>query len=624
MDIISLDGQIYVQLSFLKKYGVNEQSVMNGMNRNRKNKTRYFEHLTDPNDKRIKWILYESISPQLKTKHELPHEDHLNKNLKQYEQSKIEDFISMQLHSACERGYQAFLKHYNELFFDPELIRSYAITHAVFHQIKQMHCFEIPINKIFRAYRKIDGLIFETDSLKSFYAKLKKFQQYGSEAFVHRSLGKTKNSRKLTDAHLKEIKKYYSDPKQLSYSTIHERVNNWAVLNGYSEVSVGTVKRILSDPYIQNQCKTRRNGKDWERYYFNPFKLREEPKYNGESWQLDGSRLQIPYLENDNRPAFLQLFVIMDVHSRKIVGYSTGKTENHTLVISAIKMAVKNTGYLPFEMVTDNSSCFKHERFKRLEEYISIYGTNFRRCSPDSPREKAHVERFFSTFQTVICKGKDGYIGEGIKSKREEGRPAKEMIRQALNSNNLRPKKELELLVDELIKEYNAKKTNTKRESPDICFLLAKMDRSIVKISESQFALMFWDRVQEYRIRNSMILLSEGSSRNNQFQYIIHEMDWRYRLNGTTALVCYQKEDRSRIKLFDKNEKFLLELSRSHKLESASRATTKSPEKSKADSIEPKPKKDRIRPKRIPSKNQLYKVPASMDKFLIKNKGTDE
>lgn len=626
MDIISLDGDIYVQLSFLKKYEVNEQSVMNGMNRNRKKQTRYFEHFTDPVDKRIKWIRYESISPQIKDNCKLPSQDQLNEILEQEKRYKTENFITLQLNSACERGYQPFLNHYIDLFFDPHLIRAYAKTHAVFHQIQQMRGFEFPLNKIFSVYRKLEGLIIETDSLKFFYAKLKRFQQYGHEALIHRSLGKTKNNRKLTEAHINEIRKQYSDRKQYSCTTIHENVNHWAILNGYSELSLSTIKKVLADPLTQNKCKPYRNGKDWERYNFNPFRLREEPKHNGESWQLDGSRLQIPYLENDNRPAFLQLFVVMDVHSRKIVGYSTGKTENHTLVAKALKMAVKTTGYLPFEMVTDNGSCFKHEKFKRLEEYISIYGSNFRRHKPDSPREKAYVERFFSTFQTVICKGKDGYIGEGIKSKREEGRPSREVIKDALNPKNLRTRKELELLVDDLIKEYNAKKTNAKREAPDIRFAVAKMDKSISKISENQFALMFWDRVQEYRIRNSMILLSEGSSRNNQFQYIIHEMDWRYRLNGTSIIVCYQKEDRSRIKLFSENEQFIMDLEYSEpiKIVRRSKQNRKSIHNNEILSDNKKILNDYQDLNQLPRKNQLYKKPATLEVLLIKTKGNDE
>lgn len=428
MDVSILNGEAYVLLSFLKKYSVNEQTVMNGMSRNRKNQTRYFEHIADPKDKRLKWIKYSSITPQIMKAHKLPTQDQIIKSVEQHKVDKTENFISLNLSLAFEEGYKPYLKHYIGLFFDPELVRSYARTHAVFYQIQQMRGFQFSIDKIFKVYRKMEGLVVETDSLKFFYAKLKKFERYSQEAFIHKSLGKTKNNRKISEPMMKKIKELYMDRSQYSYVTIHEKVNYWAILDGYSEISLSTVKKILADPYIQNQCKPYRNGKEWERYNLNPFRLREEPKCNGELWQVDGSRLQFPYMDENNRPGFLQLFVVMDVHSRKIVGYSTGKTENHTLAIDALRKAVETTGYLPFEIVSDNGSCFKHEKFKILEQYIAIFGSNFRRHKPDSPREKAHVERFFSTFQTVICKGKPGYIGEGIKSRREEGRPAKEVL----------------------------------------------------------------------------------------------------------------------------------------------------------------------------------------------------
>ncbi len=414
--------------------------------------------------------------------------------------------------------------------------------------------------------------------------------------------------------------------KQYSYTTIHEKLNNWAVLNGFSEVSLSSVKKILSDPYIQNQCKPYRNGKEWERYNLNPFRLREEPKFNGELWQLDGSRLQFPYLDENNTVSFLQLFVVMDVHSRKIIGFSTGKTENHTLVIQALRNAVETTGYLPFEMVTDNGSCFKHERFKKLEEYISILGTNFRRHKPDSPRDKGHVERFFSTFQTVICKGKMGYIGEGIKSTREEARPSKELLSEAFLRKNIRTRKELEIFAEHLILEYNLKKTNGKREAPNIQFTISKLDKSISKVSDNDFTLMFWERIQEYQIRNSMIILSEGNSRNLQFQYIINDLENRYRLNGTKVIVCYQKSDRSVVKLFDENERFILRIEKSEPIKTVQtkRKTQASIPRIKSLEIKSELKQNQNSNIIKTSKNQLYKTPATFDVLLIKTKGNDE
>ena len=142
-------------------------------------------------------------------------------------------------------------------------------------------------------------------------------------------------------------------------------------MNGYSEVSVSSIKNILADKYIQNQCKPSRNGAEWIKTNLQPFRLREDPTANFELWQLDGSRFQFPYLTEDGKIAFLIFFVVLDVHSRKIIGYSSGKTENHILVKEALSMAVQETGFLPSEIIRDNGGCFRDKKYQKLEEYIS-------------------------------------------------------------------------------------------------------------------------------------------------------------------------------------------------------------------------------------------------------------
>lgn len=624
MEILALDGHIYVQLSFLKKYGLNEQSICNQLSRNRRKLTTYYEHFADSEDKRIKWIRYSTISPDMFQKYKLPSEQQLHNAIETEKLDKLDRLISLKFEHAYREGFRHFLKYYQGFFYEPEVIHQYARNHAVFQQIQQLRSVSVNINKIFAHYKKLDDLIFETDSLKTFYHKLKKFEQYGHEAFIHKSLGKTKNNRKLTNAHLEKIKELYRDKNQWSYKDIQEKLNHWAIANGYSEVSVSVIKKVLADKYIQNQCKPARNGKEWERQFLKPYRLREEPQANGELWQIDGSRLQFPYLDENNRVAFLVFFVVMDVHSRRIIGYSSGKSENHLVVISALRMAMENVRYLPYELVRDSGSCFKHEKYKRLEEHMAALGTSIRVHLPAAPNDKGHIERFVSTFQTVVCKGKPGYMGEGIKSKRESGRPSRDMLQEALKHKNLRTKKELELLLTSLIEEYNNKSTNSARRAPAIRFAAAEIDDAVYKLSENELALMLWERVQEYHVWKSMVLLTEGSARNKQFQYLIHDDDLRLRLNGTKVIVCFQKSDRSRIKLFDENERFITELTHSQQIKTVYRKKENKPSATREEEPLPLIRKNNNAVQPIPDRHQLYKQPATLDVLLVKTKGNDE
>lgn len=623
MEILALDGHIYVQLSFLKRYGVKEGSVCNQLGRNRRELTSYYDHFTDSQDKRIRWIRYSTISPDMFQKHKLPSEQQLHQIIETEKQDKLDRLIALKFDHADREGFKPCIKYYQGYFYEPDVIHQYARNHSVFQQIQQLRGVSVNINKIFAHYQRLDDLVFETVSLKAFYHKLKQFEQCGHEAFIHKSLGKTKNNRKLTEAHLNKIKELFKDKAQWSYRVIQEKLNIWAILNGYSEVSVSTIKKVLADKYIQNQCKPSRNGKEWSKLHIDSFRLREEPESNGELWQMDGSRFQFAYLTEEGRVEFIILFAVMDVHSRKIVGYATDKTENHLVVMAALRMAAETTGYIPSEILRDKGSCFKHVKYKKLEEHIAALGTNIRSHLPNSPNDKGHIESYFSVFQTIVCKGKFGYVGEGIKSKRESGRPSREVILQALKKDNLRSRKELVELLVELIDEYNSMSANPSKKSPSIRFEIAERCEYSYKLSENEIALMFWNRVQEYHVRQSMVLLSEGSFKNKQFQYLIDDDELRLRLNGTIAIVCYQKDDREKIKLFDQNERFITDLQYSKPVKIVYRQKENKPSVSFEGSAPPKPVANSRKVQQLPDKHQLYQTPGTLEVLLIKTKGND-
>ena len=560
MEVFNLDGDIYVTIGFLSKYGLNERSIHNALVKNRSGKSRHYEHIVDAIDHRMRLIKYRTLPKQTIRKYSLPSRHELYEvSDKAVETERLKNLISQHLGYAYERGYLKYQHNYFGIFLDGDLIRSYARTHAIFHAIATLYDFNIQLKDLFKQYCELQFLQFETSSLKSFYRKFKEFKAKGQLAFLHRNLGLTKSGRKITENHKKEIIRLYSLPDQLAGREIHKQINFWAIRNGHDQISLSSLKKIIADPIIQNQSKPSRNGKEWMKRHFDPFFIRKHPEKNGELWELDGSRFQFPYA-TDKGVGFLWFFVVMDIHSRRIVGYSCGKSETHGLVIEAIAQAVLNTGYLPYEMIIDNGSCFNHEKFKLLEENMSfIAGTYVRRHLPKHAQDKAHVERFFSTFQTTVCKGKFGYVGEGIRSKREEGRPSREKLDEFMKSKNLRSEVEIRQLLDELIIEYNALKIHEDRHAPDIAFKIAKFHSDIRYVSENQYALLFSDSIKEYQVRNSCILLSEGN-RSAQFQYIIYDPDLRIRLNGTKVHIRYNRLDRSKIKLFDCNEIFIVEL----------------------------------------------------------------
>lgn len=614
-NIIELGGEVYVLISFLEKYGVSSHTINNGTSRNRRRKTIFYEHFHDSVNKKKIWLKYSSLPIQLLNSHKLPPIQDLMEVVEKEDENKTTDLIRNKLLFAYENGYRKFIKYYLGVFHEKEIVELYARTHSLFSNCLELKQFGIHIKDIFPEYIKFGELQFQTKNIKSFYKKLLDYELNGGQIFIHKNYGSIREKYKLTEKHFSKIEELYRNSKMFTGREIHERLNIWAVKNGYSKVSISAIKNVMVNNEFQNRNRIYRNGDEWKKRIFDPFILREKPEYNGTLWQIDGSRLQIPYL-NKGKPGFLNYFVIHDVHSGKIVGYSLDKSENSNMIVEAIKMAVENCRYTPMEIVSDSTGSFKSTRFTILKEHLSLLGTQFRKHYPENPRDKGQVERFVGSFQTTVCKNIDGYIGEGIKSRRVDARPSNKVIREALKPSNLRSEKELKELFPKLIEKYNNLKINNK-QSPNLIFDISKKDEYAPDVSDNDFSLMFWNRIHEYKIKNSMILITEGSFRKQTYQYIIDDLDLRIRLNQRKVLVCYSKDKRSCIKLFDENENHIIDVKRTMPIPIVFR------KKAKKESRKNQIPDHVVEQKVLPDKNQLYKQPETLDILFIKSKNND-
>lgn len=629
MKPIILNRDLYVPIEFLKEnYQVNEQSIHNGISKYNKGASRYYENIKYVLDKRVVLIKFSTLSPQLIRKYKIPNEDVIVKSIGDQKSDELYVKIKLSLDFAYDHGYKSYQKYYVGNFFDLDLIVSYARTHCLLKTILDLHYnskdYSVEIKKMFPIYQSYELLQFETENLKSFYNKLNEFKNNGYSVLINKNYKCIKSKKKVSVNHVNKIKELFKDKRQFTYREIHYKLNQWAIIKGVSEISISAIKNVITDPIVQNECKPFRNGSEWSKLYLDPYKTRSEVQKNGELWEMDGSRLQIAYINNEGKIAFLWCFVVMDVHSRKIVGYSYGDSENHKGVIDALKNAIATTNYVPQEILIDNGSCYKHQTFKQLELRMKIYGTYFRRHLPGSPRDKGHIERFFSTFQTTICKNESGYIGEGVKSRREDGRPSKTRLNEELHPKNLRSKEQLVKLLGVLIDRYNNLQINEKKLDPTTRFKIAESNYAY-RISENDFAMMFWNKLYDHKIQKSMIVLTEGSYRNNIYNYTIDEEELRYRLNLREVTICYSKENRGVIKIFDENENYITDLSLDKKIDIVM------PRK-KVDVIETKallkelilkkspPTSSRQKQPKINPKNQIYKSDASFEVLLIKNK----
>lgn len=577
-DVFILNEEVVTTIDFLVNYGMNENSIANGLNRNRDGKTNYYHHFPDPYDGRKKLIVYGSLPPQNFRKFNLPIPEQLLMTIEEEKRTSTLDLIRKTMYHAYEVDYIHCIKNFVGHFKEKEVIDTYARTNSVFRSMMTLKANGMEVQLMFPIYQEFTDTTFKCSSLKSFYNKLNRFDKDGFMVFIHKSYRMARSSRKVTDQHLKEIERLFRDTELHSIREIRRRLNIWAVKNGYSELCKTTVQEITSDTHFQNRNRPYRNGKEWLIKNYDSYRDRLEPEFNGTLWQIDGTRLQIAFLGEKGEIVYFQLFVVMDVHSRKIIGYSWDTTENSKLIIEALRMAIETTGYVPREMVRDNGGAFRKKVYQELEEKMTLLGSYIRPHAPQHPQDKAHVERFFGKLQTCILKYIPGYVGEGIKSRRKEGRPPKEILDRINKGIGIHSSSEVHEVIPELIHRYNEFSMNENDYCPRLRYEIAKIDPVAKKVSDHDLARMFWEN-KSMKVRRSMIVMTEESLRRKKFQYIIQHEELRLSWNLKEVNVYFQKNDRSIIKLFDKNDDWITDVKLSPKVLSVRKRITKPSEK---------------------------------------------
>lgn len=146
--------------------------------------------------------------------------------------------------------------------------------------------------------------------------------------------------------------------------------------------------------------------------------------YAGDCWEMDATRVNIVghtvEIEDEKGKKkkvekFLMVVAIRDVHSGDIVGYSFDHSENRRVYTDAIAMAVKNTGYLPFEIITDRFPGHNTIQVEELFARLEALGVKIELSH--NANDKAGIERFFRTLQQITMPDSDFYYGEGIMSR---------------------------------------------------------------------------------------------------------------------------------------------------------------------------------------------------------------
>lgn len=320
------------------------------------------------------------------------------------------------------------------------------------------------------------------------------------------------------------------------------------------EACISLDLKTPSVDWLKRYYKTNRNRIDTERLGKTAYEKKNglyakiiPALHRNSQWLLDGWEIPI-YGKRPNVKGGWELYfkyvliAVMDAHSRKIIGYEIAESENTVSILEALERAVKTTGVLPYEIVTDNHAFNKTCEAANVKAAFDKIGVSW--TVDSNPRRKAILERAFRTLGDKHFKKHYGYIGQGVKTKMETGRTQQELIDEyTKNSSRFLTFEQIAAVTVSVIADYNSKSKKSLGESPDTRYEKSEQPNCF-PVDEFTLAALFCKQT-EYKVVHGQITIKRGM---NTYEYQLpsaYSSQW----NGRTAGVRYS--DLERIYLYD-------------------------------------------------------------------------
>jgi transposase InsO family protein len=588
---------MYLTFKELTRLGIPIATIKYGVMRYRKELSSSWKSLKDSNDARKILIELDSIPNRTKEKYNVPTSEEYQQKRNEvarikYEAEKIayekekakqeEKFIKEQLFASdVER--KSLVEAYNKNWF--QYLETYRKWYAhnpkrceeLAEQSAKDYAFWIQMLSItgteYKAYRGKVKIGFEhyqdvknriklttnTNNLihfRKFLKELREAKNYNDDLFVEKIAiknSKPKNNRTKTDEFHKGLAlSILSHEKIYAYRVVTDLINHHCKQEEKPTITESWLKALMSK---DNQFKTlvsqyRYGAKHFDDFLL-PHAVRKRPTYPGNVWMIDGTPIQFfCYNESKTKLIRLYLFAVIDVCSRKIVGYDVAYSEDRYSIMQSIKLAVINEGHLPAEIVSDNFSANKTEEIKTLKEQMKNLGVYWRHSKVENAKDKSYIERYFGVFQSVECALYDDYIGEGIKSKRLNARPNEKFLQRIAKKNNTPTVKEMMHRISVMISTYN-QRTLSENKAPNLVY--SNMPKPNVKVMDTiKTAIMFWTKTK-HTVKRGMVKIKV---RKTEYVYEIHEHELKAKLQGKQVAVRYDINDLETIMLFDLKHDF--------------------------------------------------------------------
>lgn len=408
-------------------------------------------------DGKLRRIIYKKIPETSQLKHQLPATDIFSEMLNRYrEQKEIEkqaqkakpqrevDALYRILRAAMQDRYVECYNLINQAYSLPtEKIRLFAERWAVWQYLADNYQGNLEQTTAALAML-FPGWFDNKRALLNFF---KKYQEQGMEACIDsRSIAKAQ--KRVSSFVLCFLKSQYVLPQKPTPATAHAKlVEACKEMPGEKPCSLSSVKLYYKDFSNNIELYAARYGQTAAQKQLPYAKLLPAEHINSQ-WQADGWKLPFWGQEFDR----YTIFYVLDNHSRRIVGWSFGKHEDTRMILEGLEDAMRSTGFVAAELVSDKHSFHKTDVAAQLKSRLEAMGGVF--TVTENAQRNQLVERC-NQYLDKICADFEGYIGKNITARGRDARPSPEALVTIGKPRNQKTTEEIKTIAAFVVAEYN-------------------------------------------------------------------------------------------------------------------------------------------------------------------------
>ena len=380
--------------------------------------------------------------------------------------------------------------------------------------------------------------------------KIAGYAERGVAALVSGKLGNV-NSTKINDAAADWLIARWGSPvERYTSSRLFREFNAVAAVNGWEPIrSRRTMEMFLNRPEVVPLWYGLRHGELKSKEKYTRVNKLIPPSCRDALWYSDGTKLNFYYMDEKGDTRTCQVYEVMDAYSEVFLGYHFSKSEDFEAQYHAYKMALKTSGYKPYEIKYDNQG-----GHKKLEagDFLGKISHLSIRTMPYNGRSKT-IESAFGRLQQDYLSKEWYFTGQNMTAKKADSRQNVEF--QGANLHQLPTFKEAAAAYLKHRNEWN-NAPHPKTGIPRMEMYRTSHNDKAVKLTMWEMVDLFWIMSDKPCTFTAAGITIEVKKRKYTYEPLTADgqPDFAFRLKhtGRKFHVCYDPDDMSMVGLYVK------------------------------------------------------------------------